>query len=573
MLNRKYKTIRYLCIAGCLFTALFISSNIATALIPAQKAVNETSKEEKAGEKPKSPRTPPAGPADEYDRGAPRTSIKGFLDAGRDGNFKRAAKYLDLRDLPQWMDKSHGPKLARQFKIILDRALWIDLELISNNPDGMLEDGLPSIRESLGRIKIEAIDKSVDILLQQVPRESGVYIWKISNRTVAEIPYLYAQFGYSPFEEKLSEWFPDFVFLRWQSWQWGALLFSIILAYLIVFLPTWSATLVLCRRETEMSLRLKRFITEPVRVTLWILFVWIAILIIAPSVTIRYMLRAGTLATILAAWFAMRLIDLLLDWWVDRLRRSDRESVTVLISPFRPFVKAAVILLALLLWLDNIGFDVTTLLAGLGVGGIAIALAVQDTLKNLLGSIMVLIDKPYQVGQRIVVKGHDGVVEEIGLRTTKIRLLTGHQTTVPNEQMTGTDIENIGRRPHIRRLTNITIPYDTAPERVEKALNIIRDILDNHEGMDPEFSPRVHFNEFNPASLNILVLYWYHPPDYWGFLQFSEKVNLQIMQEFSKEGIRFALPTTTTYLTQDDGRSLQIDVAGNSQTASQGALV
>jgi MscS family membrane protein len=171
---------------------------------------------------------------------------------------------------------------------------------------------------------------------------------------------------------------------------------------------------------------------------------------------------------------------------------------------------------------------------------------------------MVLLDKPYQVGQRILVKGHDGVVEEIGLRSTKMRLLTGHQTTIPNDEMARLDIENIGRRPHIRRLTNITITYDTPLEKVEKAVRIINDILDNHEGMDPEFPPQVYFNDFNPDSLNIIMLYWYHPPAYWDFLAFNQRVNTQIMQEFEKEGIQFAFPTTTTYLKQDNSQPLSV---------------
>ena len=248
--------------------------------------------------------------------------------------------------------------------------------------------------------------------------------------------------------------------------------------------------------------------------------------------------------------------------------KMDQESTIVLLRPVKNVSKVVIVIFAVILWLDNIGFDVGAILAGLGVGGLAVALAAQDTLKNFLGSIMILLDRPYHVGQRIVVKGHDGVVEEIGLRSTKMRLLTGHQTTVPNEEMAKEDIENIGRRPHIRRLTNIAITYDTPPDKVEKALKIIRDILDDHEGMDPEFPLRVYFNEFNPASLNILVLYWYHPPDYWGFLAFNGRVNLQIMQEFKKEGIKFAFPTTTTFLTQEDGEPLHISLGGEAQLAS-----
>lgn len=158
----------------------------------------------------------------------------------------------------------------------------------------------------------------------------------------------------------------------------------------------------------------------------------------------------------------------------------------------------------------------------------------------------------YRVGQRIVVKGHDGVVKEIGLRSTKLRLLSGHQTTLSNEQMANTDIENISRRPHIQRLFNIAIRYDTPLEKVERAVKIIEGILENHEVMDPELTPRAYFNEFKRDSLNSIFVFWYHPPDYWAYMTLNQRINKQIMAEFEKEGIKFALPSTSVELTQND---------------------
>jgi MscS family membrane protein len=262
-------------------------------------------------------------------------------------------------------------------------------------------------------------------------------------------------------------------------------------------------------------------------------------------------------------WTALRLVDLIVFWWGERLRRSQREDAIVLLRPARTAIRVTLVIVAVLFWLDNIGLKVSTLIAGLGVSGLAVALAAQDTLKNLLGSIMILLDKPYKVGQRIVAKGHDGIVEEIGLRSTRIRLLTGHQTAIPNDEMAKIDIENIGQRPHIRRLTNIGITYDTPLEKIEKAVDIILKILDNHEGMCPELPPRAYFNEYHPYSLNILVLYWYHPADYWGYMKFSQEVNLQIARGFQKEGIKFAFPTSTTYLSQEDGQPLSVNLGGN----------
>ena len=200
---------------------------------------------------------------------------------------------------------------------------------------------------------------------------------------------------------------------------------------------------------------------------------------------------------------------------------------------------------------------------GLGVGGLAVALAAQNTLKNFFGSIMIMLDKPFKVGQRVTVGNHDGIIEEIGFRSTRVRTLTGHLVAIPNEKMAGSNIENIAQRPSIRRLTNITITYDTPPEKVKKALSIIKKILNDHEGMHPDFPPRVFFNEFNDTSLNILMIYWYHPPNYWDFIAFNEKVNLQIMRAYEEEGIEFAFPTTTTYLAQDDRRPLNINLSGN----------
>jgi MscS family membrane protein len=215
------------------------------------------------------------------------------------------------------------------------------------------------------------------------------------------------------------------------------------------------------------------------------------------------------------------------------------------------------------------GKPLSALLAGLGIGGLAVALAAQDTLKNFFGSIMIMLDKPFSVGQRVLVENYDGVIENIGFRSTRVRTLTGHLVTVPNEKMATNAIENVGRRPHIRRLTNITITYDTPPDKVERALEIIREILDNHDGMHPDFPPRVYFNEFNDASLNIMMIYWYHPADYWAFVEFSEKVNLKIMRAFEKEDIEFAFPTTTTYLSHDDRRPLHLHLSSEIPLAGQ----
>ncbi|MGD8757080.1 MAG: mechanosensitive ion channel, partial [Desulfobacterales bacterium] len=155
----------------------------------------------------------------------------------------------------------------------------------------------------------------------------------------------------------------------------------------------------------------------------------------------------------------------------------------------------------------------------------------------------------------------------VGFRSTRIRTLTGHLVTIPNEKVVSTGVENIGKRPHIRWLTNITITYDTPPDKVEKAVAIIKEILDDHEGLHPDFPPRVYFNGFNDWSLNILVVVWYHPADYWAMQEWQQRTCLEILRRFNAEGIEFAFPSRTLYLANDDKRQLKLKMlAGETVT-------
>jgi MscS family membrane protein len=450
---------------------------------------------------------------DEYDRGVPRTAVESFIKHAGGGDFEKAAQYLDMRNLPRWMGKPDEQEMARQLKIVIDRGMWLDFDALSEDPKGHANDGLPAYRDTLGRIEMP--DKTVDILLQHVPREDGIYIWKFSNRTIAEIPLLYEHYGYHPIEERLSEIFPDVVFLGWYIWQWVLLLIFAGLSYLLAVIVTLLLNLIWRSKESGLSQEVTKFIHGPLRFILWVVGLkwaghWIGI-----STTMRGIVRAHTLLTFAFTWAAIRTADIFFSWWTERLLKSGSQAATVLLRPVRTMVRIVIVILGVLVWLDNIGFNISTLLAGMGVGGVAVALAAQDTLKNFIASILILLDKPYMIGERILVKGHDGVVEEIGLRST--------------------DIENVGRRPHIRRSTTISIAYDTPLAKVEK--------------------------EFTPTSLAIKMLYWYEPPKYWDFMAFNEKVNVQIMEEFEKEGIRLALPITEARLNVGDEKPLE-DILG-----------
>jgi MscS family membrane protein len=364
------------------------------------------------------------------------------------------------------------------------------------------------------------------------------------------------------------ELFPEWI---WESswWRYLAVLAALILIFaggkiFNSFLSNITAALADTEEKARLRLVFKAALW-PIRLLLVAIGIYaIKALLLLPTDADRL---AGTTIDVLAAIavvvFAYRLLDILEYELTKFAKRDDTKLDLNFVKLIRVIAHVVVVVFGGVYILQALtGKPLNALLAGLGIGGLAVALAAQDTLKNFFGSIMIMLDKPFLVGDRVVVDGVDGPVEDIGFRSTRIRTLTGHLVAIPNEKMASINIENIGRRPSIRRLTNITITYDTPPEKVERALAIIREVLNNHEGMDPEFPPRVYFDEFNDASLNIVMIYWYFPPNYWDFLAFSERVNLKIMRAFEAEGIEFAFPTTTTYLAQDDRRPLNITIAG-----------
>ena len=275
----------------------------------------------------------------------------------------------------------------------------------------------------------------------------------------------------------------------------------------------------------------------------------ILFLLMVPSVQdlVSNLLRILTAVTI--GYIIYSLVDVA-DYYIARASRRTRTKLDDMLAPLiRKSLRITVVVAVALFIADSLSEEpITTVIAGLGVASLALALAAQDTVRNFIGSLVIMADKPFQIGDRITVDGHSGPVEEVGFRSTKIRTLEGHLVTVPNSDIANRVIENVGNRPFIRRTADITITYDTPPEKVREALEILHDILDNHPGMDPELPPRISFNKFNDSSLNLVFFYWFHPPDYWEYLEFSRKVNLEILERFNRAGIEFAFPTRTIHL-------------------------
>ena len=370
----------------------------------------------------------------------------------------------------------------------------------------------------------------------------------------------------------LKNYFPE-QFFQYPFWRYLLILAVIFILFVAVRqISTFLTQLTLVLRSSGEKNRMRMVLEAaiwPVRLLLAVLALTAVseLLRLSPFWSRIFETSIGVMSTLALVVFIYRLIELLVYELSNFAQREDNLLDQTFVQMMRMIARIVVVVFGAIYLIRAIsGKPLSALLAGLGIGGLAVALAAQDTLKNFFGSIMIMLDKPFTVGQRVTFGGYDGTVEEIGFRSTRMRTLTGHVVTVPNEKIATNSVENIARRPSIRRLTNITITYDTPLDKIQKAVEIIREILDNHEGMDPDFPPRVYFNEFNADSLNILMVYWYFPPDYWAYLDFSQRVNMEIMRRFEEEGIEFAFPTTTTYLAHDDRRPLHIDVSNETST-------
>lgn len=263
---------------------------------------------------------------------------------------------------------------------------------------------------------------------------------------------------------------------------------------------------------------------------------------------------ARVILAIAAAYGLYRLVDVI-EYYLNRLvGKTETKLDDMLVPIVRKALRLTIAIIAILLISENIlGTNIKSLLLSAGVGGIAVALAAKDTIANFFGSITIFTDRPFQMGELIKIGEHRGPVESVGFRSTRVRTLQGHLVTIPNSVITNTSVENIGRRPFIRRTSNITITYDSGHTKAKKAVEIIKEVLAGvpEVNTDPEKPPRVYFSDFNDCSLNIYMSYWVRPPDYWLYHQANEQVNLEIMKRFEAEQIEFAFPTQTLYVKKD----------------------
>ncbi|MGA3188755.1 MAG: mechanosensitive ion channel family protein [Bryobacteraceae bacterium] len=492
----------------------------------------------------------PPPPADPLDRTTPRGAVIGFLTAAHKGDWSTAIQYLDNV-------KSEDPvEIATQLSVVLDQGLPANnLDLLSVKPEGNLNDNLPASKELAGTIVTNG--GPLDVTLDHV-RRGTQSVWLFSGDTLKEVPAVYQEFN--------SAWIPNYiphVLLRrgWLGvplWQWIVLAIGVALALFVAAAMRKIAVPLLRRLFRSIALDQDEWmldrLTGPLRglISLLVLATTISVLRLPLFAREAWYFIGGGLAIILGGWLFTRVVQVsgrLLNRSVERRGGADATAVIRLCERTVNVLTFAVVVVLLLKGVGLIK-DVTTLVAGLGVGGIAIALAAQKTLENLFGGISIIFDKTIRVGDTCRIGTQSGTVEDIGLRSTSLRTDARTVLTVPNSQLSAMNIENFGMREKSYFYHVIGIRYETTAQQMRALLDALRKLLTSDAHLEPSTS-RVRLIRCAPSSLDLEIVAYVLTTDGLKFLEVQEDLLLRIMDTIESNGTAPAFPSQTLYLNRD----------------------
>jgi MscS family membrane protein len=488
--------------------------------------------------------------------GSPRAALYAFLTEGRRSRFASAAKNLDLSAIPLAEREEAGPTLARHLKVVLDRNLWFDLNKVSNRAEGRTDDGLPPNAELLA--SIHSAGALVDVVMVRGPNETGELVWRFSPALVEKIPALYQEFGFGWLGDHAPVWMHRMGPLGLELWQ--------SLGLLTLFLGGWFASNVATkalirvlrplakRTQAAFDDRLLETMRRPFRFTLWTIVLAVGVSLL--HISLRASVWIDRILIAFAFVAAVRIVAGFTEAWAqaasEKLVRDGQRSGAGVVNVVNRVVKALLGCIAIIGLLQALGFNVTGLLAGLGIGGVAIALAAQKTIENLFGGITVMADKPVRIGDFCRFGDKTGWVEDVGIRSTRIRTVERTILSVPNAEFSSIQIENFAERDRMRFFTTLGLRYETTPDQMRALLTSIRKILIGHPKVGRE-DVRARFAAFGPSSLDVEVNAYILTADAAQYQAIREDLLLRFMDAVREAGTGFAFPSSTVYLSRDRG--------------------
>lgn len=496
----------------------------------------------------------PAVPPDPLGRETPRGTLLGFIKAAQEERYAVAIEYFQPPPSHRRRSEQDDEELAAQLLTIFNQKFAGALELTSRDPLGRLDDGLPPDQERITG-GLGATDK-FPVQMIRLEDEQGRKLWYFSRTTLDHVPEMFESLTYPEIEKQIPQTLVSHRLLFMPLWQWIAIVVFLPVALLGGRLITMLLVFLINRAQKARSKPLlapqKFFQVDPITLTIAIVSHYIFVGYIGTSLLYRLYYRH-------IVW-----IFLAFDfyWILTRITRaiSSRIGVSLtkrgmlaersIVSLVRRFTEVSIFLLVSLLVLKNLGVDVSTALAGIGIGSLALGLGAQKTFENLFGGVSVLFDKVIQIGDTCRINNQTGVVEDIGLRSTRLR--TGERTllSIPNGTMATAVIENLRFRDKFLCQQTIRLRYDLSPDHVRYVLGQIQNLLREDPKVE-DSSARVRFLRFAEYALEVELYCYILEPEYTQYLATQEQLLLKIMDAIEKAGAVVALPTQTTLVTQD----------------------
>jgi MscS family membrane protein len=476
---------------------------------------------------------------DPLGRNTPQSSIFQFLEACHARDYSKAQHYFDLRRMSAAERAKEGPELARQLEDLLDNTPF-DIATLSRDAEGDMSDGLSADLERLDTFHIDG--KTLELRLQRVKLKPGLQVWLVSADSVAMIPEAHQLVAETPFEKKLPQHLVTFEIFDTPVWRWIALIAMALLIWTVAKVLAWAVVGALRPLVNVPGL------SRPLCICVAAAGLRAAMEIASPSALPRLFLERalGLIFFLAVAWVGTVAVDLIAERWHSRLDPRV-QSLSYSVLPLgKQILKLSLFLVALLAVLSAWGFNTSTILAGLGVGGLAVALAAQKTIENLFGGVSVIGDRPVLVGDVCRFGDRIGTVMHIGLRSTRIRTPDRTVISVPNGQFSSMMLENISGRDKIWFHPTLNLRRDTTSDQLLQVLSSCREILAGHPKVETGNMP-VRFIGVGAYSLDVEVAVYVTTSDFDEFLAIQQELLLKMLQAVEHAGTALAVPLQESF--------------------------
>ena len=486
---------------------------------------------------------------DSFGRDTPRNTVQGFIAALGENDYLLASNYLNL-------SKSDNPTtMVRQFKQALDAGGRFQADLqINNTPEGNLTDQLPPSQENVGVIKVS--DTSIPLLLERVVSKQGEQYWQFSSETLSSIPEAIENYEPTLVSRYTIASLEGKKLFDYQLADLVAALMITISSFLFTYIAVWLLYHLLAityPRLRDVALPLPDKVILPLAVVIMALILSEVMVYAGVSVTLREPVnRFAEIASWVAiTWLLLRIIDALFTRAVNLSYKKNHTERVSILGLLRKVVKALLLIFAVIVTFGNLGFDLTTGIAALGVGGLALALGAQKTIENLVGSVVVVADSPVRIGDYCKFGTYEGTVIDIGIRSSRVRTLTRTIVTVPNGDFSSMQIENFTSRDMFRFLHQLYIKRTADINVVFKMVNHLDKFLDEHELTNQEWN-QVNILELRQDCYIIQLQAYINATGIIEFYEKQDRLFVDLLMQVRQYDVEHALPTQQLIVKQPE---------------------